>query len=97
MSLRELVDCDMKYNLVEQIESMDLSSCGNADLIALCDWIISKKAHADFLTLEDEIVGYVYHNLDALTPKMEAEEEKRGIQLTKVIKLKNNSSTTTRL
>lgn len=97
MSLRELVDCDMKYNFVKEIESMDLSSCGNADLVTLRNWIIVEKERADFLTREDEIVGYAYHNLDALTPKVEAEEQKRGIQLTKVMRFNNSSSTTTRL
>lgn len=84
MNFKELVGGSIKKDLVQDIESMDLSSCSSQELIFLRTWAEEEKANADFLTLEDEIVGYIYNNLDVLMPKIEHEEQNRTIQLVKV-------------
>lgn len=86
MNVKELIQGNIALDLVAEIQNMDLNSCTDTELLTLSNWVREVKERADFLTLEDEIVGYTYSNLDALTPKMECEEAKRGIQLVKVRK-----------
>ena len=84
MSHYDLIDVDMKKNLMHDLQEMDLSMCSNAELVALRSWVVLVKAQADLKTLEDEVVGYTYHNLSIINPKITNEVSKRGIQLVKV-------------
>lgn len=85
MNLTELISSNITNNLVDEIQSMNLDSCSNDELVTLRNWIAKEKQHADYLTLENEVVGYTYNNLRALTPKVISEESKRGIQLVKTM------------
>ena len=83
MSHYDLIDIDMQKNLMQDLQEMDLSICSNAELVALRSWVVRVKAQADLRTLEDELVGYTYHNLAIINPKLANEAAKRGIQLVK--------------
>lgn len=83
MQLIDLYNSNMRDNLVSCVESIDLVNCSVEELTNLSNWVCSVKEHADLLTLEDEIVGYTYSNLEILIPKVKKEEVKRGITLIK--------------
>lgn len=84
MSLQELLNSDIRSNLVLEIQQLDLGTCSNMELITLRNLVTDVKKQADSLVIEDELVGYVYSNFDVLNPKMAREEEKRGIQYKKI-------------
>ena len=86
MSYTELFTNSIKTDLVTEIKSMDLSKCSTVDLVALRNWATKVKIESDILTLEDEFVGYTYDNLNALTPKIDFEESRRGLRLVKITK-----------
>ena len=46
-------------------------------------WAHDIKKRADFLTLEDEFVGFTYNNLDVIMPQIDRQQELRGISFTK--------------
>lgn len=86
MFLQELFNSNIKSNLVNEIETINLSNCSNHELVVLRKWANEVRNQADLLTLEDEIVGYTYHNLDAITPMMTCEESKRDLPKLKMKK-----------
>lgn len=86
MTVRELLESNIQSNLSSEIQHLELGHCSNSELALLINWTNEIKEHADFLTLEDEVVGYTYNNLDVLVPKISEEEHKRGIQLIKIRK-----------
>lgn len=86
MNHNELIGTNMKFDLVSDIQGMDFTGCSNNDIIALRTWVSEVKERADFLTLEGEVVGYTYSNLNVLNPMISKEEEKRGMVLVKKIK-----------
>lgn len=77
MSYKELIGSNFKINLVDKIENVDLSNCSISELHFLKRLTSEIKAEADALTLEDELVGYTYNNLDVLSPKIASETAKR--------------------
>lgn len=77
MKYVELFEVDFRKNLVDEISSIDLCRCTNQELTVLKGYLSSIKERADALTLEDEIVGYVYNNLNEIMPKLNFEESKR--------------------
>ena len=81
MQYNELFEVDFKENLVGKISSIDLRRCSNSELSLLKEHLSYIKENADVLTLEDEIVGYVYSNLCELMPKIKFEESKRLVKL----------------
>lgn len=89
MQLVDLYNSNIRNYLVDNVKSINLDKCTNEELTYLANWISNVKERADMLTLEDEIVGYTYNNLDVLIPKVQKEEEKRGVVL---VKIKNNRS-----
>lgn len=86
MQLVDLYNSNIRNYLVDNVKSINLDKCTNEELTYLANWISNVKERADMLTLEDEIVGYTYNNLDVLIPKVQKEEEKRGIALVKIKK-----------
>lgn len=86
MQLVDLYNSNIRNYLVDNVKSINLDKCTNEELIYLANWISNVKERADMLTLEDEIVGYTYNNLDVLIPKVQKEEEKRGVALVKIKK-----------
>lgn len=83
MSLQELLNSDIRSNLVLEIQKLNLETCSNMELVTLRNLVTDVKRQADALVMEDELVGYVYSNFDVLNPKMIREEQKRGIQYKK--------------
>lgn len=83
MNHNELIGTNMKFDLVSDIQGMDFTGCSNNDIIALRTWVSEVKERADFLTLEGEVVGYTYSNLNVLNPMISKEEEKRGMVFVK--------------
>ncbi len=86
MQLVDLYNSNIRNYLVDNVKSINLDKCTNEELTYLANWISNVKERADMLTLEDEIVGYTYNNLDVLIPKVQKEEEKRGVALVKIKK-----------
>lgn len=86
MQLVDLYNSNIRNYLVDSVKSINLDKCTNEELTYLANWISNVKERADMLTLEDEIVGYTYNNLDVLIPKVQKEEEKRGVALVKIKK-----------
>lgn len=80
MQFYDLFEVDFKENLVDEISSIDLRRCSNSELSLLKGYLSRIKDRADVLTLEDEIVGYIYSNLNELVPKIKIEESKRLIK-----------------
>lgn len=80
MQYNELFEVDFRENLVDEISSIDLCSCSNNELSLLKGHLSRIKEHADILTIDDEIVGYVYSNLCELIPKIKFEESKRLVK-----------------
>ena len=68
--LFELINYDVKINLVDKIKNMDFTKFSNKDLLFLQEWSNRVKAYADVKTLEEEIVGYTYDNVDAINRKL---------------------------
>lgn len=60
MSLQELLNSDIRSNLVLEIQQLDLGICSNMELITLRNLVTDVKKQADSLVIEDELVGYVY-------------------------------------
>ena len=67
-------------NLVGKIGSIDLCRCSNEELSILKGHLIGIKESANISTLEGEIVGYTYRNLNEIVPKINFEESKRLIK-----------------
>ena len=76
-----MFEVDFRKNLVDEISSIDLQICSNRELALLKGHLLKIKERADILTLEDEIVGYVYNNLYEIMPKIKFEESKRLVKL----------------
>ncbi len=70
MDINELINYDVKINLVDKIKNMDFTKFSNKDLLFLQEWSNRVKAYADVKTLEEEIVGYTYDNVDAINRKL---------------------------
>lgn len=83
MSVQELYSSNMKANLVDVIKGINLEKCNTSELIELRAWASSVREMADHLTLESEVVGHVYSNLEALSPRVAAEATRRGLVLVK--------------
>ena len=81
MKYQELFTVDFRKYLVDEISSIDLQKCSNRELALLKGHLLKIKERADILTLEDEIVGYVYNNLYEIMPKIKFEESKRLVKL----------------
>ena len=81
MKYNELFEVDFKENLVDEISSIDLRRCSYRELVLLKGHLAKIKEHADILTLEDELVGYVYSNLYELMLKIKIEESKKLVKL----------------
>jgi len=82
MNYNELVNSDFCKYLVDEINSVDLSSCSRGELEHLKSLTEEIKESANVLTLEGEYVGYTYHNLGALGTKLDAESAKRLVKAT---------------
>ena len=85
MQISELLDVDMMKDLGDQITAIDVESISDYDLINIAEWVRNTKEHADLLTLEDELVGFTYSNLDIIMPKINRQQKARGMTLTKTI------------
>ena len=87
MCFNELINSNIKIDLVDELEGIDFSCYTNEEIVALSMWINDTRKTADVFTLEEEFVGYTYYNLDILTSKVACEDAKRGMQLTKTMNL----------
>ena len=83
MQINELLVSDIKKDLKDQIMDINLESISDHELINIAEWAEKVKEHADFLTLEDEVVGATYGNLGIIMPKINKQKEVRGITLIK--------------
>lgn len=55
---------------ISAIRNMDFSLCLETERKKIMDYAECMKTKSDQLVLEDEIVGYVYNNLDELNLKL---------------------------
>lgn len=85
MQINELLVADIMKDLKDQMMSVDIESMSDYDLVNIAEWANSAKKHADLLTLEDELVGFTYSNLDIIMPRINKQQEVRGIALVKTI------------
>lgn len=85
MQINELLVADIMKDLKEQMISFDIESVSDYDLANIAEWAKSTKEHADLLTLEDELVGFTYRNLDIIIPRINKQQEVRGMTLVKTI------------
>jgi len=92
MSHTQLISSNMKNDLVSVIQGIDFGAFSNDELGVLKSWAMQIKERADSLTLEGELVGYTYHNLEALNSRLSVEEARKGISLVKMMKINNHSS-----
>ena len=81
MNCIELSNSDFRRDLVGEINNTDLSKYSNSDLHNLKEVLICVEKLAAQRTLEDELVGYAYSNLNLLTPKINQEMSKRKIKM----------------
>lgn len=81
MNCIEFSNSDFRENLIGEIDNTDLSEYSNSDLYDLRELLISVEKTANLRTLEDDLVGYTYNNLNMLTPKIHKEMVKRKIKL----------------
>lgn len=80
MQYNELFEVDFKDNLVDEISGINLCGCSNEEIYFLKGYLSKIEKRADAKTREDELVGYVYTNLNALMPKIKNEESKRLVK-----------------
>ena len=85
MQIDELLNADIMKDLKDQIMNVDVESISDCDLINIVEWARKTKEHADLLTLEDELVGFTYSNLDIIIPRVNKQQEVRGMTLSKTI------------
>lgn len=85
MQINELLVADIMKDLKDQMMSVDIESMSDYDLVNIAEWAKSTKEHADLLTLEDELVGFTYSNLDIIMPRINKQQEVRGMTLVKTI------------
>lgn len=78
MSTLELMNMNVKHNLVEFIDELDFTEYTDTELTGLKNWLYDVKKQADFFTLEDEVVGYAYNNISVLSRKINTEQVKRN-------------------
>lgn len=83
MQINDLLKSDTTRYLVDQLDNIDLSLLSDHELIDVMKWAHDIKKRADFLTLEDEFVGFTYNNLDVIMLQIDRQQELRGISFTK--------------
>ncbi len=70
MNINELINSDIRSNLVSEINGMNFNRYTENDLSFLKEWCNRVRQFADTRTLENEFVGYTYLNLDAINSNL---------------------------